>query len=127
MAFTRNTLLILPLEPSEVFSANGQLLANRLGASELVYAAVAMLSFDDTGVAESMIDSNPLLEYDIIYWLEDVLTSLAQLFLNIRTFHNEQELDEVVYDVAAETLYVTSKAPVVFYGSRRFPTGHRVL
>lgn len=122
MSLTRDKLLILPLDPSEAFSETGRKLAARLGASELFYAAVAMLSFDDTGVAESLIDSNTVLEHDIINWLEDVLTSFAQLFLNIRTFHNEQELDEVVYDVAAETLYVSSKSAAVFHGRRRFPT-----
>lgn len=126
MPLPNDRLLILPLDHSEVFSTDGSKLAARLGPSELIYAAVAMFSFDDTGVAESLIDSNPLLEYDIIYWLEDALTSMAQLFLNIRTFHNEQVLDEVVFDIAAETLYVSSKAPVVFYGRRRLPTGFRL-
>ena len=123
MSLTQEKLLIVPLEHSEAFSGSDIKLANKLGASELIYAAVSVFSFDQSGPAESLIDSNPDLEHDVINWLEDVLTSLAHLFLNIRTFHNEQELDEVVYDAPAETLYVTSKTTAVLYGRRRFPTG----
>lgn len=127
MSLTRNNLLILPLEPSEVFSTHGNKLAKRIGTSELIYAAIALFSFDDSGVAEAIIDSNGNLEGDIIYWLEDMLTSLARLFNQVRTFHDGQELDEVLYDVEAETLFVSSKARAVLHRGRRSTGSLRLL
>lgn len=97
-------------------------LAERIGASELLYAAVALFSFDDSGVAEAIIDSNGLLEEDILWWLDDILSSLCNLFSHVRTFHNGQELDEVVFDSEEEALYITSKTrPLLRRRSRSAP------
>lgn len=127
MSLARSNLLILPLEHSEAFSSLGMKLAKRIGASELIYAAVALFSFDDSSVAEAIIDSNGFLEHDIINWLEDALTSLAHLFNHARNFHDGQELDEVVFDVEAEALYISSKARAVLYSRRRSTGVLRVL
>lgn len=110
MSLTRNNLLILPLEYSEVFDERGKLIAKHVGTSELIYAAVAMLSFDDSSAAEAIIDSCGLVPEEIIWWLEDILTSHCNLFDHVRTFHNGQDLDEVVYEDATDTLYVSSTA-----------------
>lgn len=97
----------------------GQKLAARIGASELLYAAVALFSFEDSGPGEAIIDANGKLEEDIIWWLDDVLSSYYNLFEHVRTFHNGQELDEVVFDSEEETLYISSKArPVVCHRGR---------
>lgn len=92
----------------------GMKLAALIGASELLYAAVALFSFDDSGPGEAVIDANGKLEEDIIWWLDDILSSHCNLFQHVRTFHNGQELDEVVFDTEEEALYISSRArPVV--------------
>lgn len=127
MSLTRNSLLILPLEPSEAFSTHGDQLAKLIGASELLYAAVALFSFDDSGAGEAIIDANGLLEEDILWWLDDVLSSHCNLFEHVRTFHNGQELDEVVFDPEEEALYISSKARPMLRRRSRLTRIQRVL
>lgn len=105
----------------------GQKLAARIGASELLYAAVALFSFEDSGPGEAIIDANGKLEEDIIWWLDDVLSSYYNLFEHVRTFYNGQELDEVVFDSEEETLYISGKARPVLYSRGRSTRIRRVL
>lgn len=127
MSLNRNNLLIIPFEHSGAFSSLGDKLAQRLGASELLYAAVAYYSWENELFAQSLIDNNPELTEEIMWWLEDILTSYYSLFNHIRTFHNGQDLDQVVYDAPEETLYVSSKARPVFCGHRRLSTIRTML
>lgn len=97
----------------------GMKLADLIGASELLYAAVALFSFDDSGPGEAIIDANGKLEEDILWWLDDILSSHCNLFQHVRTFHHGQELDEVVFDSEEAALYISSKArPVVRHRGR---------
>jgi hypothetical protein len=110
MSLIRKDLLILPLEYTEVFCERGDKLAKLVGASALLYAAIAMISFDNTGPAEAIIDSSGLVPEDIIWWLEDVMITNPHLFQNVRTFHHGQELVHVLFEAGDSTLYVSSTA-----------------
>lgn len=109
MSLTNERLLILPFDGAEVFSSTGAWLAEELGASALLYAAVAYFSFDDEFPAQQMMDNHAELHKQILWWLEDIYTSVAYLFQMVRDYHAGNVLNEVVYDPDSEALYTTSR------------------
>jgi hypothetical protein len=105
----------------------GRSLADKLGASELLYAAVAYFSFDEEFYAQSMIDANPELEEEIMWWLDDIYSNLYNLFGHIRTYHHGKNLEHVVFDDEGEALYVSGTARALLPSRRRLSSSRRVL
>ena len=104
----------------------GDKLAQHLGASELLYAAVAYYSFDEQFFAQTFIDNNPELEEDIMWWLDDIYSSFYNYFEHIKAYHHGKDLEHVVFDDADSALYVSSTSRPVLPRRRRSSGGLRV-
>lgn len=65
----------------------GRGLADHIGASALLYAAIAYFVFDDSFYLEDIVENNPDLEEDLQWWCEDIYSSFYTIFDNLRTFY----------------------------------------
>lgn len=94
----------------------GQKLADHIGASGLLYAAIAYFSFDESFFAESLIDNYPEMEEELLWWLDDIYVSLYNFFENVRKFFDGNYIDKFIYDDGEETVYITGTPRPVLYG-----------
>lgn len=101
-------LLIERLEYADVFSSLGHRLADQLGASVLLYAAISYYAFDEEFNAQSLIDNHSELEEEIMWWLEEIFTSHCNFFRDIRTYHDGNDLTQIVYEPSDGSLYIES-------------------
>lgn len=69
----------------------GRKLADQIGASALLYAAVAYFVFDDAFFLEDISENNPELEEELTWWCEDIFSTLYDLFMNLRKFYETTE------------------------------------
>ncbi len=119
-------LLIERLEYADVFNRIGQELADQLGASVLLYAAIAYFSFDEEFHAQSLLDNHSELEEEIMWWLDDVYSSYYNFFRNLRTYHDGNTLTQVVYESDDGSIYIQSDPPApVYSGLRLARSPHR--
>jgi len=65
----------------------GKMLADRIGASALLYAAVAYFVFDESFYIDDMLEHHPELHEEIMWWLEDICPTFYDLFTNLRTYY----------------------------------------
>lgn len=65
----------------------GHGLAEHIGASALLYAAVAYFVFDDSFFLEDIAENNPELQEELHWWCEDIYSSFYTIFDNLRTFY----------------------------------------
>lgn len=109
----------------EAFQTFGETLAERLGASALLYAAIAYYVFDDSFFVEDLIDHNPELAEPIVAWMEDLYCAFGNILYQLRvyyakdTFHSESEstyqLLKVNYVSTDEDLYVSATCDPRYY------------
>lgn len=69
----------------------GKKLADHIGASALLYAAIAYFVFDDSFYLEDIKENNPDLEEELHWWCEDIYSSFYTLFENLRTFYETSD------------------------------------
>lgn len=65
----------------------GKKLADHIGASALLYAAIAYFVFDDAFYLEDINDNNPDMEEELNWWCDDIYSTFYTLFENLRTFY----------------------------------------
>jgi hypothetical protein len=65
----------------------GKKLADHIGASALLYAAIAYFVFDDAFYLEDINDNNPDMEEELNWWCDDIYSTFYTLFDNLRTFY----------------------------------------
>jgi hypothetical protein len=65
----------------------GKKLADHMGASALLYAAIAYFVFDDSFYLEDITDNNPDMEEELQWWCDDIYSTCYTLFDNLRTFY----------------------------------------
>lgn len=69
----------------------GDGLAERMGASALLYAAIAYYVFCDTFYLDDMTDNDPDIAEDLVWWLEDIYSSFYDLFSNLRKYYDQPD------------------------------------
>lgn len=69
----------------------GKKLADQIGASALLYAAIAYFVFDDSFFLEDIADNNPDLQEELTWWCDDIYSTFYTLFENLRTFYETTE------------------------------------
>ncbi|MNB58685.1 hypothetical protein D3C87_364130 [compost metagenome] len=69
----------------------GAKLADQIGASALLYAAIAYFVFDEAYFLEDISDNNPELLEELTWWCEDIYSTFYKLFENLRTFYETTE------------------------------------
>lgn len=116
MSMPSERLIVFHLEFKSAFNAVGLKLSTAIGASSLIYAAIAYYSFDDEFYMQSIIDSYSEFEDSLIWWLEDIYTECYNLFGHIRAYHRGNHFKEVFYDTEDGSLYVASDKSPVFPG-----------
>lgn len=100
----------------------GKKLADHIGASALLYAAIAYFVFDDSFYLEDINENNPDLEEELNWWCDDIYSTFYTLFDNLRTFYETTDkpsgsgqnwrtrkpfsLLKVVYSEDDEDLYI---------------------
>lgn len=65
----------------------GKKLADHIGASALLYAAIAYFVFDDSFYLEDINENNPDMEEELMWWCDDIYSTFYTLFENLRTFY----------------------------------------
>lgn len=69
----------------------GETLADQIGASALLYAAIAYFVFDDEFFIEDLTENYPERYDEIMWWLEDIHSTFYELFGNIRVYYETTE------------------------------------
>jgi hypothetical protein len=116
MSMSYERLIVFQVEFRSAFNAVGVKLSTVIGASSLIYAAIAYYSFDEEFYMQSIIDSYAEFEESLLWWLEDIYSELYNLFDHIRAYHRGNHFKEVFYDPEDGSLYVASDKGSVLSG-----------
>lgn len=65
----------------------GESLAECIGASALLYAAIAYFVFDDSYYMDDIIENNPDIEDQLRWWLDDIQSSFFEIITNLRRYY----------------------------------------
>lgn len=65
----------------------GDGLADRIGASALLYAALAYFVFDESYFLEDLSENYPELTDELMWWLEDFYSNYYQMIEDLRTLY----------------------------------------
>jgi len=65
----------------------GRGLAEQIGASALLYAAIAYFVFDEPFFLEDISENYPDQEESLIWWCDDIYSSFYAIFENLRKFY----------------------------------------
>lgn len=65
----------------------GRRLAEQIGASALLYAAIAYFVFDESFFLEDISENYPELEEPLIWWCDDIYSTFYTIFENLRKFY----------------------------------------
>lgn len=65
----------------------GRGLAEQIGASALLYAAIAYFVFDESFFLEDISENYPELEEPLIWWCDDIYSTFYTIFENLRKFY----------------------------------------
>lgn len=87
MSSTGPLSIILNLPYDGAFNMLGSNLAEHIGASPLLYAALAYFVFDESFFLEDLSDNYPELEEDLMWWLEDFYSSHYRMIEDLRIFY----------------------------------------
>ncbi len=103
--------IALTLPYDQAFQFVGGPLADQLGASALLYAAIAYYVFDDSFFAEDLLDHHPEDQEALLAWLQDLYDNVGSLFDSLRAYYERQTISsyhllQVYYRRDAEELYV---------------------
>ncbi|MNZ13963.1 hypothetical protein D3C78_308760 [compost metagenome] len=70
----------------------GRKLADQIGASALLYAAIAYFVFDESFYLEDLSDNYPDLNEELTWWCDDIYSTFYDLFQNLRTFYETTDV-----------------------------------
>lgn len=84
--------IAIRLPRGEVFWEFNGSLVEQLGASPLIYAAIAYYVFDDPFFAEDIIEHNPDYVEHVLVWLENLYTACGPLINQLRAYYENDTL-----------------------------------
>lgn len=79
--------IVLTLPYKQAFNMFGESLAECIGASALLYAAIAYFVFDDSYYMDDIIENNPDIEDQLRWWLDDIQSSFFEIITNLRRYY----------------------------------------
>jgi len=79
----------------------GDSLAGCIGASAMLYAAIAYFVFDEAFYIEDLLENHPEEEDEIRWWLDDIQSTFFDVFTNLRRYY------ETDYDGVSRTPQAT--------------------
>lgn len=93
----------------------GATLADQLGATPLIYAAIAYFVFDDAFFMEDIIENTPDRIDELQWWCEDFYSEFYYLINDLRTYYDTSSYSDgkgsyqlltVTYDSDEESIFV---------------------
>lgn len=105
----------LPMPYNQAFSMIGAMLAEQLGATSLLYAAIAYFVFDDAFYMEDIIENTPDRIDEIQWWCDDIYSEFHYLIDGLRIYYDTSsyssgkrpyQLLTVTYDRDEESIFV---------------------
>lgn len=87
MSLTGLRSIILNLPFDVAFRMLGSKIAEQIGATPLLYAALAYFVFDESFFLEDLSDNYPDLESDLNWWLEDFYSDYYSVLNDLRIYY----------------------------------------
>ncbi|MNP89027.1 hypothetical protein D3C85_14230 [compost metagenome] len=81
------TSIVLTLSKEKAFDESGRKLLDLIGASAMLYAAVAYFVFDDSFFAEDLIENYGDNASDIVAWLEHLYATCETMITGLRVYY----------------------------------------